>query len=235
MSGGEALLELLSAVADPVRLRILERLLGGAAAVSELVAATGASQPNVSNHLTVLRKRNLVRAVPLGRQRVYELKDPKVAELMESLMAVAGGARTPLVMDTALIQARTCYDHLAGKLGVRIFAALAERDALRLPEPYARSGPPGASSALILGTRADAEFARLGVSLSEAARGSRPPGIVCRDWTEQRPHLGGKLGAALWARFVETGWVQRKPGTRAVIVTPQGRRGLSRKLGIALP
>jgi DNA-binding transcriptional ArsR family regulator len=235
MSDSKALLQLLSAVADPVRLGILERLMGGAAAVSELVAATGASQPNVSNHLTVLRKRGLVRVVPLGRQRVYELRDPKVAQLMESMQSVAGGARTPVVKDTALVQARTCYDHLAGKLGVRIFAALADRDAIRLPEPFAADGRPGTASALELGPRAEAEFARLGISLKDALKRSRSFGYACSDWTERRPHLGGKLGAALWARFVETGWVQRKPGTRAVLVTPQGRRGLSRKLGIAFP
>ena len=235
MSDSKALLGLLSAVADPVLLGILERLMGGAAAVSELVAATGASQPNVSNHLTVLRKRGLVRAVPLGRQRVYELKDLKVARLIESLMSVAGGKRTPVVKDAALIQARTCYDHLAGKLGVRLFEALAQRDAVRLPEAYAETGRAGTASALRLGPRAEAEFARLGISLRDAMKGTRSPGHACRDWTERRPHLGGRLGAALWARFVEIGWVQRQPGTRAVLVTRKGRRGLSRMLGIVLP
>jgi len=235
MSDPDALLHLLSAVADPVRLSILEHLMGGSAAVSELVAATGASQPNVSNHLTVLRKRGLVRAVPMGRQRVYELKDPKVAQLIESLMSVAGGARTPDVKDEALIKARTCYDHLAGRLGVRLFEALEKRGAIRLPAPLARTGRAGTASALILGPRAKAEFARLGVSLEDAMKGAHSPGFACRDWTERRPHLGGRLGAALWYRFMETGWVQRKPGTRAVIVTPKGRRGLSAKLGIALP
>lgn len=235
MSESSALLHLLSAVADPVRLRILEHLMGGSAAVSELVAATGASQSNVSNHLTLLRKRGLVRAVPMGRQRVYELKDPKVAQLIESLMSVAGGARTPDVKDEALMKARTCYDHLAGRLGVRLFAVLQERGAIRLPAPFARTGRAGTASALILGPRAEAEFARLGISLKDAMKGSRSPGFACRDWTERLPHLGGRLGAALWSRFMETGWVQRKPGTRAVIVTPKGRRGLSGKLGIALP
>jgi DNA-binding transcriptional ArsR family regulator len=235
MSDSTDLLNLLKAVAEPVRLRILDHLMGGAAAVSELVAATGATQSNVSNHLLLLRERGLVRASKLGRQRVYELKDAQVARLMESLASVAGGARLATVRDSALVEARTCYDHLAGKLGVQIFEALVERDAIRLPNPYPQEGRAATRSEVELGPQADVEFARLGVSLQDAMKGSRSLGFACRDWTERRPHLGGKLGAALWARFVETGWVQRKAGTRAVLVTPKGRRGLEQRLGIAPP
>jgi len=235
MHDSKALLELLSAVADPVRLGILEHLLGGPAAVSELVAATGAGQSNASNHLNVLRQRGLVRAVSMGRQRVYELKDAKVAQLMETLASVAGGARTPTVKDEALIKARTCYDHLAGKLGVRLFEALSKRKAIVLPDPYPLRGRAGTASALELGPNAEITFKHLGISLKDGMKGARSPGFACQDWTERKPHLGGKLGAALWYRFVEDGWVLRKPGTRAVVVTPKGRRGLQQRLGIVLP
>jgi DNA-binding transcriptional ArsR family regulator len=234
MAASNPLMNLLTAVADPLRLRLLEHLMGGAASVSELVTATHATQSNVSNHLTLLRQRGLVRAVPLGRKRLYELKDPQVARLMESLASVAAGARTPTVKDAALIKARTCYDHLAGKLGVALFDELARRDAIRLPESYPAAGKAGSTSTLLLGPEAEAEFGRLGIAVRDAVKGSRTPGFACRDWTERRPHLGGKLGAALWHRFMEAGWVQRKPGTRAVIVTPAGRKGLQRSLGIVL-
>ena len=235
MNDAKALLGVLTAMADPLRLGILEHLLGGAAAVSELVAATGASQSNVSNHLNVLKKRGLVRAVAMGRQRLYELKDAKVAQLLESLGSIAGGRPTAVVKDEALIKARTCYDHLAGKLGVRLFEALEKRGAIRLPLDHPQGGRAGSTSALLLGPRAEAEFKRLGVSLSDAAKGSRAPAFACRDWTEHKPHLGGKLGAALWYRFMEDGWVMRKPGTRAVVITPKGKAAFSRRLGITVP
>jgi DNA-binding transcriptional ArsR family regulator len=234
MSDSQALLDLLSAVADPVRLAILEHLLGGGAAVSELVAVAGASQSNVSNHLNVLRTRGLVRAVPMGRQRIYELRDPKVAQLMESMVSVAGGRRIPTIKDAALLKARTCYDHLAGKLGVRLFEALEKRNAIRLPEPFPKMGRAGSASAILLGQAAEGEFGRLGISLKDATRGSKSPGFACRDWTERKPHLGGKLGAALWYRFMEEGWVLRKPGTRAVVITPKGKRVLVQRFGIDL-
>lgn len=231
-SGSAALLNVLTALADPLRLALLQHLMGGVAAVSELVAVTGATQPNVSNHLNLLRKRGLVRAVRLGRQRLYELKDPLVARLVESLGSVAGGRRTPVAKDAALIEARTCYDHLAGKLGVRLFEALIRRKAIRMPAPLPAGARAGSTHPLELGPAAEPVFAEFGITVQDALKGKRSPGYACRDWTERRPHLGGGLGAALWSRFVEEGWVQRKPGTRAVLVTPKGRQALKQRLGI---
>jgi len=230
--GSSGLLNVLTALADPLRLTLLQYLMGGAAPVSELVAVTGATQPNVSNHLNLLRKRGLVRAVRLGRQQLYELKDPLVAQLVESLGSVAGGTRTLTVKDTALVRARTCYDHLAGKLGVRLFEALVKRKAIRMPAPLPAGARAGSTHPLELGPAAEPVFAGFGIAVQDALKGKRSPGYACRDWTERRPHLGGGLGAALWSRFVEEGWVQRKPGTRAVLVTPKGRRALAKGWGI---
>lgn len=234
MSPSDALLNVLTALADPVRLAILQHLMGGGAAVSELVAVTGANQPNVSNHLNVLRRRGLVRASRIGRQRVYELKDPRVAQLVESLASVAGGQRPATVKDAALVRARTCYDHLAGKLGVRLFETLVQRNAIRLLDSFAAKGRAGTGHRIALGPAARTVFEEFGIALDDALKGKRSPGYACRDWTERRPHLGGCLGAALWSRFVEVGWVQRKPGTRAVLVTPQGRQALAKQWGIAV-
>jgi DNA-binding transcriptional ArsR family regulator len=234
MSDSTALLNVLTALADPVRLALMQHLLGGAASVSELVAVTGASQPNVSNHLNLLRQRGLVRAMRLGRQQQYELKDPVVAQLVESLGSVAGETRRPVVKDVALVRARTCYDHLAGNLGVRLFDVLVKRKAIRLPVDPSPSRRAGSTYPVELGPAAEPVFAELGVVLADALKGKRSPGFACRDWTERRPHLGGGLGAALWARFMERGWVQRKPGTRALLITPKGRRSLHQRLGIAL-
>jgi hypothetical protein len=128
-------------------------------------------------------------------------------------------------MSPALARARTCYDHLAGRLGVAIFDALVARRAIEQPAARYR-GPVG------LGPAGPAVFGELGVDLDEARLERRQFATACGDWSERRPHLGGALGAALWAWALQRGWVVRKPGTRIVVVTETGRRGFAKSLGI---
>ena len=223
-----ALIGLAQALADPVRLAILQSLMSGSATVSELMSLTGATQSNVSNHLALLRERELVRAKREGRQMVYELRDASVGQLVESLAQVAGraagGTPTFVQQSAPLVRARTCYDHLAGRLGVALFDALAARGALQ--SPAAQRGP------LDLGPAAAEVFGALGIDLAAARRERRKFATACLDWTERRPHLGGALGAALWARCVERGWVIRQPGTRAVILTDSGQQSLCELLAL---
>src|SRR5579864_7668678 len=178
------------ALADPTRLRILERLTDGPAAVSELIALTGEAQPKVSNHLAVLRERGLVGVTRIGRQRVYEVTDPSV-----------------------------------GQLGVAIFDALVARRAIRHPDARYR-GP------IDLGPAGPATFEHLGIALDEVRLERRRFATACGDWIERRAHLGGALGAALWARALERGWVVRRPGGRVVVVTERGRRAFHQHLGV---
>src|SRR5215470_4240812 len=103
------------ALADPVRFRIVERLADAPAAVSELVLLSGESQSNVSNHLAVLRAQGLVTVTRIGRQRVYEVADPSVGQLVESLGMIAGRGSERLKLSPALARARTCYDLIAGR------------------------------------------------------------------------------------------------------------------------
>lgn len=213
------------ALADPTRLKILERLTDGPAAVSELTVLTGEAQPKVSNHLAVLRQCGLVDATRLGRQRVYEVSDPAVAQLIESLGLIAGRDAGRLKLSPPLVRARTCYDHLAGRLGVAIFDALVARRAVRQPDSRYR-GP------IDLGPAGPATFEELGVDLNEVRLERRRLATACGDWSERRAHLGGALGAALWARSLERGWVVRRPSTRVVFVTERGRRALHQRLGI---
>ena len=217
-------LALAQALADPLRLAILHGLMGGPAAVSEIVSATGEAQSKVSNHLALLRQRGLVRATRVGRQIVYELRDASVGRLVESLSAVAGASRPAVRKSAPIVNARTCYDHLAGRLGVAVFDALAARRAIVPPEAPGRP--------VELGPAAAETFRVLGVDPAALRRERRRFATACLDWTERRPHLGGALGAALWAKSVERGWVVRRPGTRAVILTDAGRRALHRTLGI---
>ena len=213
------------ALADPTRLKILERLTDGPAAVSELTVLTGEPQPKVSNHLAVLRERGMVEATRLGRQRVYEVSDPSVAQLIESLGLIAGRDAGRLKLSPPLVRARTCYDHLAGRLGVAIFDALVARRAVRQPDPRHR-GP------IDLGPAGPATFEELGIDLNEVRLERRRFATACGDWSERRAHLGGALGAALWARSLEGGWVVRRPSTRVVVVTDRGRRAFHQRLGI---
>jgi DNA-binding transcriptional ArsR family regulator len=225
MARDEAL-RVAQAMAEPVRLAILERLLDGPATVADLVVRTGATQPNVSNHLAVLREADLVRAERKGRTAVYRLRGREVSSLMRSLAHAAGGGVRRPSPSHPLAVARSCYDHPAGRLGVEILDGLVRRHAL---EP-----PRGAGRDIRLGRHADEVFRSIGVDPGVAGGQRRRLAFGCLDWTERRPHLGGALGSAVLARLEEAGWVERIPGTRALTVTHGGRRKLRRALGVSL-
>ena len=226
----EPLLPLAQALGDTVRLLLLHHLMGGPATVSELVSVTNTTQSNVSNHLAVLRRSKLVRSVRQGRQQVYELRDARVAQLIESLASLTGAAPKAVRQSPDLVRARTCYDHLAGQLGVRLFDVLLSRHAITEPGTLRTLRNPG--SPIELGKNGPELFRRLGIDVDDVIRGRKPYAFACRDWTEHQPHLGGRLGAALWGSFVERGWVARQPGTRIVRVTARGRKALGRMFGI---
>lgn len=207
------------ALADPLRLAILQHLMNGGAAVGELVAVTGASQPNVSNHLRILRQHRLVEAERAGRQMTYALANPGVALLVETLLAASGGARPrDRRNDPVLMQARTCYDHLAGTLGVWLYDRLVALEAIE--------GAREIRGDVTLGRQAERWFSTLGMEPSAAAGSKRRFGFGCLDWTERRPHLGGALGARICERALAQGWVVRIDGVRAVRLTAVGRERL---------
>jgi hypothetical protein len=123
----------------------------------------------------------------------------------------------------ALRNARTCYDHLAGRLGVGLADALVERDHVALSEDGG------------IVTAAGEEFLRgFGIELREASGTRRVFCRPCLDWSERRTHLAGALGAALATRCFELDWISRIRDTRAILVTEKGKRGLSETFGVAL-
>lgn len=217
---------LAQALADPLRLSILQQLMEGPASVSELMSLTGATQSKVSNHLALLRERNLVLATRDRRQIIYTLRDASVGQLVESLSLVAGVVPIRLGKSPQLIAARTCYDHLAGRYGVVLFEALLHQQAITAP--FEQRGD------IKLGPHAEEVFGKIGLDLGAVRRGRRRFAFACPDWTERRPHLGGALGAALWAQLVEHGWIVKLPGTRAVIVTDEGKQQFQAHFGIPL-
>ncbi|HEY1348473.1 MAG TPA: metalloregulator ArsR/SmtB family transcription factor [Ktedonobacteraceae bacterium] len=224
MKKDDRLFILAQALADPLRLAILQHLLQGPASVSELLSLTGQAQAKVSNHLAVLRERGLVRAIREGRQIVYTLLDASVGQLVESLTAVAGMLPTRAWKSAQIIAARTCYDHLAGRYGVALFDALLAQEAIT---------PPGAARGEIeTGPRSEEVFGRLGLDLPALRREHRRFAFACPDWTERRFHLGGTLGAALWRVCIERGWGVRQQGTRAIILTDLGKDALRELFGV---
>src|SRR4051794_34438732 len=201
---------------------MLTAMLGGKALpASELAQVAGVSNSTASAHLAKLTASGLVAVERHGRHRYHRLADARGAQLLETMAlpppahqvrSLRGADKGP-----AERAARSCYDHLAGAVGVAVVDALCERGGLRRDD-------------LSLGDAAP--FAALGVDVAALGRGRRPLTRSCLDWSERRPHLSGELGAALLAAMLDAGWLARRPLGRAVAVTPRGLAGLRAQLGV---
>jgi DNA-binding transcriptional ArsR family regulator len=215
-----------SVVGDPARLRILLALMDGRARTAkELAFLARIAAPTASGHLAKLLDSRLVAVEPQGRHRYFRIASPLVAQMVETMSAVAGdaspGAARLRRVDPALAAARTCYDHLAGRLGVAVADALQAQGHIVFGDGAGEVTPGGR-----------AFFAQLGLDLPEGTRGRRVFCKPCLDWTERRHHLAGAVGAALCAHCVSVGWVRRHRDDRALEVTAQGRAAFSDLLGI---
>jgi DNA-binding transcriptional ArsR family regulator len=215
-------------VGDPARANILCALMDGRAfTAGELAYAAHVSPQTASGHLGKLKGAQLIASSPQGRHRYYRLAGPHVAAMLESIMAVAAIApprRRPIRIDDDMRNARLCYDHVAGRLGVGLADALRARDHLELSHEGAALTASG-----------EAFLHEFGVDV-ETARHSRR--IFCRpciDWSERRPHLAGAVGAALAQRLLALRWIARVRDGRALVITPAGRRNLEQTFGILLP
>jgi DNA-binding transcriptional ArsR family regulator len=196
-------------LSDPTRVQILLALRNGPASVSELVQVAKTTQSNVSNHLAWLRARGAVERRRVGRMAEYRLVDGGATPVIDALGAL--DPKPTAQRDKAdLALARTCYDHLAGRLGVELFDALLAGDAITEPR--------GPRAEVDLGPRASAAFDSLGLPTIPQQESRRRFAFGCLDWTERRFHLGGSLGAASADRFLDAGWVLREPTGRALRV-----------------
>ena len=211
--------DLLAELADPLRLRVIDRLtVQGPATVSELACDAGVSMSHLSNHLRRLREAGLVRVERSGRQGVYEIADPGLEALIPMLDAITGrGTGKP---EGHGRDSRTCYRHLAGPLGVELYRALRERGAVA----------PGPDGIVELGPRAGPAFAALGVATDPDPGDRRRFAFECLDATERAPHLAGAMGDRVAEALFGKGWVEPVAGARTVRVTPAGARGLRRTL-----
>jgi DNA-binding transcriptional ArsR family regulator len=202
---------------------------GGSLPASALAAEAGISAQSASAHLARLRAAGLLTMERAGRHRYFRLAGPDVAEGLESLARLAPSLPVRSLRQAtrgeALRRARTCYDHLAGALGVGLTDALVAHEALEGAE----------GTTYRLGPRAADVLAPLGVDVATlaSAPSRRPLVRVCVDWTERRPHVAGRLGAAVQQALVERGWVVRQQGYRAVSLTTEGAAALQAHLGAA--
>jgi DNA-binding transcriptional ArsR family regulator len=233
--------EIAALAGDPARAGMLHALMDGRAlTASELAHVAGVAPQTASGHLARMTAAGLLCVERQGRHRYHRLASPAVAQMMESIMQVASDSVSALALassrrtlsvgprDAALRAARTCYDHLAGRLGVAVADALVAGGYAELAQDAG------------LVTDAGMElFDRIGIDVDAllTRRGTRPPRILCRpclDWSERRPHLAGAVGAALCTHGFKNGWIRRINGTRAVAVTPKGARIFREQLGVRL-
>ncbi len=230
MASQGAFTEIASLAGDPARAGMLHALMDGRAlTASELAQAAHVTPQTASGHLTKLAAGGLIAVEKQGRHRYHRLASPAVARMLESIMQVAADARPRVIVtgprDKALRAARTCYDHLAGHLGVALADAMIANRQIELTADAGIVTAEGASL-----------FERLGIAL-ETRKPERSKRILCRpclDWSERRPHIGGALGAALCAHCLTAGWIRRVEGSRAVSVTTKGRQRFREYFAIEL-
>ncbi|CAM3635150.1 ArsR/SmtB family transcription factor [Rahnella victoriana] len=211
-----------SAISDPSRVSILCALMDGRAwTATELSAVAGIAASTTSGHLTRLLSNGLVICLTQGRHRYYSLAGHHIAGLLENLMGVSMHNHAAFVSRTPVIlrYARTCYDHLAGELAVKIYDFLLHENWL---EADGNALTPAGKE----------HFQRLGAVLDPRPR--RKACCPCLDWSERRFHLGGDAGQALMTLLLQKEWISRTPGFREVSVTDSGRVAMRRLFGLDL-
>ena len=213
-------------VGETGRARMLIALMDGRAlTATELSQLAGVAASTASGHLGKLTQAGLLAVLSQGRHRYFRLASPAVARLLEGIMVVAtepsSEPRTEPRIASLLREARTCYDHLAGRLGVALTDALVRKGAIELGDEAGRVTEFGESF-----------LQSFGISLEVRRQSRRLYCRPCLDWSERRFHLAGVLGSALLARTLELGWIIRANEGRAVSVTPKGRRGFSDRFGV---
>lgn len=227
MKDGPNIVRIAALIGDHARAEALTALMGGQAlTATELADAANVTKQTMSTHLAQLLDAGLLAVEAQGRHRYFRIANDEVAHLLESLMGVAymtGAVRLRTSpREPALRKARVCYDHLAGEMGVRIYAGLLQQQALVL----GMDGPE-------LTDAGERLFARIGIDTGVLAAQRRAFCRSCLDWSERRHHLAGNLGAALFGRMIELGWARRAKDSRVVTVTTAGERGIRELIGEA--
>jgi DNA-binding transcriptional ArsR family regulator len=216
-----------AAIGEPARARILYCLVDGHARTStELSVVAEVSPSTASVHLNRLKAAHLVKVMVQGKHRFYSLGGPDVASALEGLSVLAGGTRDKFVPSTPsrLRAARTCYDHLAGMVGVSL------HDRLKTLGWLADSS--ANADAYDLTPNGTKAFEALGIDIEATRTLRRRFACACLDWSERRPHVGGALGAALLKVALKRKWVLQDLDSRVLDVTSIGRREMLSRFGL---
>lgn len=217
-----------AAIGEPARARMLYCLMDGHARTStELSVVAEVSPSTASVHLNRLKAAHLIKVLVQGKHRFYSLQGPGVASTLEGLSVLAGGPRSKFVPSTPsrLRAARTCYDHMAGTVGVSLhdrFKALG----------WLSESSKGSEGAYDLTRDGVKAFEALGIDIEATRALRRRFACACLDWSERRPHVGGALGAALLKVALKRQWVVQDLDSRALGVTSLGRRELQSRFGL---
>ncbi|MEP6729420.1 MAG: helix-turn-helix transcriptional regulator [bacterium] len=230
LTGDTAVSRIATTIGELARTRILFCLMDGRArTATELALVAEVSPSTTTVHLKRLTTDRLVKVIASGKHRYFSLEGPHVADALESLSVLAGQRPEHFASSAPnhLQFARTCYDHLAGTVGVQLHDRLVALGWL-VSEP---SGSDGAYALSMKGVRT---LESLGIDLEGAQRSRRRFAFACLDWSERRSHLGGALGAALLHLALEQRWVALERDSRALRVTARGRRDMQTIFGLRL-
>ncbi|WP_179031380.1 ArsR/SmtB family transcription factor [Paenibacillus kribbensis] len=217
-----------SLVSEPSRAAILTVLLDGRFhTASELAHMAGIKPQTASFHLAKMTDAQVVTVEKQGRHRYFGIQNPEVARVMESLLSIAPPVQIKSFKQAseneAIRLARTCYDHLAGHLGVQIMDSLINKGMLFEDQ-----------DGLYVTEKGEAFFADFQIDLTQIKQRRRSFSHKCLDWSERRHHLAGALGSALLDRLLTLHWIERLPTTRAIRITADGKRGFKEVFSIEI-
>jgi DNA-binding transcriptional ArsR family regulator len=246
MRGDADIAKVASLVADPARARVLLALGDGRALPASVLAdEAGVAASTASAHLGKLLAAGLLTVEQHGRHRYFRMSGPAVGEMIEALARVAPAASVKSLREGTKAQAvryaRTCYDHLAGMLGTGLMGAMLDRGLLTGGDGTFDAGSAGEDRLASPGFDLDYRLTPQGVDelrgfgiTFESLPRRRPLIRYCIDWSEQRHHLGGSLGAALAERMFDLSWIERVPKGRAIRISEAGYDGLRETFGFEL-
>ncbi|WP_299283341.1 winged helix-turn-helix domain-containing protein [uncultured Tateyamaria sp.] len=218
MKEGPDISRIAALIGDPGRANILTALMDGRAlTASELAEEAGVGLSTASGHLSKLSDGGLLRPRKQGRHKYFQLADDDVAGVLEALMGLAARTGQTRVRtgprDAQMQQARVCYNHLAGRLGVQMYRSL-----------QAQGYVVEAGEAVTLTASGTSFATAFGIDMAALQTARAPLCRACLDWSERRNHLAGSLGRALFTRMSAQGWISRDPNSRAVLFSLSGQR-----------
>ena len=219
-----------AAIGEPARVRMLYCLLDGRARTStELAVVAEVSPSTASAHLNRLQKERLIKVLAQGKHRYYSLDSPNVAGALEGLSVMAGLSHEEFVPNTPsrLRNARTCYDHMAGKVGVLLHNRLKALEWLVTDSSDSDNG-------YKLTPKGTKGVEALGIDLTTVRSLRRRFAFACLDWSERQPHIGGALGSALLKTALKRKWAVGDLDSRILSITSLGRREMLSRFGLSL-